>query len=63
MDDQRIEARPALGGEDLGDCFVPRCVGAKPVDGLGREGDELAFDQGLGGMGNGLGQMSFPVAI
>lgn len=63
MDDQRIEARPVLGGEDLGYRFVLCRIGAKSIDGLGREGDELAFDQGLGGMGNGLGQMSFPVAI
>ena len=63
MDDQRIEARPSLGREDLGDGPVLRRVGAEPVDGLGREGDKLAFDQGLGGMGDGLGQMSFPVAF
>jgi hypothetical protein len=63
MDDQRIEARPALGREDLGYSFVLCRIGAEPIDGLGREGDELAFDQGLGGTGNGLGQMSFLVAI
>ncbi len=63
MDDQRIEVRPALGRKDLGDGPVLRRVGAEPIDGLGREGDELAFDQGLGGMGDGLGQKSFPVAF
>jgi len=63
MDDQRIEARPAFGGEDLGHRFVLGRIGAQPINGLGREGDQLALDQGLGSMGNGLGQMSFPVAI
>jgi len=63
MDDQRIEARPLLRGKDLGDGFVLRRIGAEPINGLGRKGDELPFDQGLGGIGNGLGQATFPVAI
>lgn len=63
MDNQRIEARSALGREDLGDGLVLRRVGAEPVDGLGREGDELAFDQSLGGMSDGMGQLRFPVAF
>jgi hypothetical protein len=61
--DQRIEARPVLGGEDLGDGLVLRGIGAETIDGLGRKGDELAFDQGLRGMGDGLGQATILVAI
>ncbi len=63
MDDEGIEARPALGRVDLGDGLVLRRVGAEPIDGLGRKGDELAFDQSLGGMGDGMGQLRFPVAF
>jgi len=60
MDDQRVEARPALGGEDLGDRLIAGCVGAQAIDGLGRKGDEPARDQGFGSLGDGLGQTCFP---
>ena len=51
MDDQRVEGRPALGGEDRRDRAVVAGVGAEAVDGLGREGDERARAQqpGRGG--------------
>ncbi len=42
MHDQRVEARPALGGKDRGDGMVVRRIAAEPVDGLGRKGDEAA---------------------
>src|SRR5262245_59688600 len=42
MDDQRIEARPLLGGEDLGHRARVESTGAEPVNRLGREGDNLA---------------------
>jgi hypothetical protein len=42
MHDQRIEGGPALGREDRGHGAVVAGVGAEPVDGLGREGDERA---------------------
>ncbi len=52
MDDQRVEAWPALSREDLGDgAFVGR-IAAEPVDGLGREGDEPAGAQQRGGAGD-----------
>ena len=35
MDDQRVEARPAFGGEDARDGFGVGGVGRKPVDRLG----------------------------
>ena len=55
MDDQRVEARPALGGENLGDgAFVCR-IAAEPVYGLGRKGDEPAGAQQRGGAGDRLG--------
>ena len=53
MGDQRIEARPALGFEDGGDGGgVPR-VGGQTIDGFGRQDDEPAGGQGLGGLGVG----------
>jgi hypothetical protein len=59
MHDQRIEARPVLGGKDLGHGLVLRRIGAETVDGLGRKGDELPFDQRFDGFGDGLGQAAF----
>jgi hypothetical protein len=40
MDDQRVEARPALGGEDRRGRGIRGGVAAEPVDRLGRKGDE-----------------------
>ena len=45
VDDQRIEARAALGLVDLEHGVGIGGVGAEAVDGLGREGDELAGAQ------------------
>ncbi len=46
MDDQRIEARPALGFEDLD--HRGRVVGARaqPIDRLGRQMDQVPGAQG-----------------
>ena len=43
--DQRIERRSALGLIEAGDRLGVGGVGAEPVDGLGREGDEAARGQ------------------
>ena len=45
MRDQRVEARPPLGGVDPGDRARVGRVGAEAVDRLGREGDEAAVAQ------------------
>ena len=45
MHDQRIEAGPALGGEDRGDRAVIGGVAAQAIDRLGRKGDQLAGAQ------------------
>jgi hypothetical protein len=50
MHDERIEARPALGGEDRGDRAVAGGIAAEAIDGLGRERDQLALAQGAGGV-------------
>ena len=42
MGDQRVEARPALGLEDAGDGRAIGGVAGQPVDGLGRDRDDLA---------------------
>jgi hypothetical protein len=42
MRDQRVEAGPAFGGVNSRDRLAARRVGAEPIDGLGREGDELS---------------------
>ena len=52
MSDQRIEARPPLGGIDLGDRPVVGRIGAEPIDGLGRKGDEFARPDQAGGAGD-----------
>ena len=45
MHDQRIEARPPLGGEDGGHRFAVGGVGAQAIDGLGGEGDQPSAGQ------------------
>ncbi len=45
VNDQRIESRPSLRGEDPGDGAVVGGIAAEAVDGLGGEGDELARSQ------------------
>ena len=45
VDDQRVEARPALGDEDRADGARVAGVGGEAVDRLGRHGDELAAPQ------------------
>ncbi len=52
MHDQRVEARPALGGENRGDGRLARRVAAQPVDGLGGKGDEPACAQKRGATGD-----------
>ena len=42
MDDQRIDGRPILGGEDSGNRVIVAGIGAQAIDRLGGEGDELA---------------------
>src|SRR5215213_4065097 len=48
MADQRIECRPSLCGKYGRDGHIIRRIGAKPVNGLRREGHELAGPQQLG---------------
>ena len=54
MHDQRIEARPLLGGEHA--CHGARieCVGAEAVDRLGRKGDDIAAGERFRCMPDGL---------
>ena len=52
MHDQRVEARPALGGEDRGDGTLVRRIAAEPIHGLGRERDEPPGAQQRGGAGD-----------
>ncbi len=40
--DQRVEARPILGGEDRGDRTLVGRIGAEAIDGLGRKRDQPA---------------------
>ena len=54
MHDQRIEARPLLGGEHLGDGARIERIGAEPIDGLGRKGDDIAAGERLRGLPDGL---------
>ncbi len=62
MDDQRIETRPALGLEHL-DHGV-RIIGARaqPIDGLGRQVDQLTGAQGGNGSSNIWRHLTFPAA-
>jgi hypothetical protein len=53
MSDQRIEGRAALGGIDGRDGGRIRRVGGKAIDGLGRQDDQPAVRQSLGGIGGG----------
>ncbi len=46
MDDERVEGRAFLGCEDAGDGLGIEGIRPQPVDGLGREGDELAGPDG-----------------
>src|SRR5579875_262155 len=48
MHDQRVEARPLLGGKDPGDGMRVCRIAAQAVDGLGRKGDELPGAQQFG---------------
>ena len=52
MGDERIEGRPALGRIDQRHRLVVGGIGAKPIDGLGREGGKLAAAKGHGGGGD-----------
>ena len=49
MGNQRIEAGALLGGINPGDCFGPCRIGAKAINGLGRECDQSAGAQDLRG--------------
>ena len=53
MHDQRIEARPPLGGENAGHRLAIGGVGAQAIDRLGRKGDQSAMAQDMRGMGDG----------
>ena len=57
MGDERVEAGPALGGVDARHGLGGARIGAEPVDGLGREGDEAPRAQqgGSGGDPGGIG--------
>jgi hypothetical protein len=55
VDDQRVEARPALNHKDLGNGAVVGRIRTEPINGLGREGDELARAQQSGSLGDCLG--------
>ena len=50
MADQRIEARPALGREDARHRLAVGGVGGEAVDRLGRQRDQLAAPQRVGGI-------------
>ena len=50
MDDQGIEARPALGSEDSGDRPVVGGIRAEAVDRLGRKGDQPAGPKEIRGL-------------
>ena len=52
VDDQRIDGRPVLGGEDSGNRIVVAGIRTQPVDRLGGKGDELSRFQRLRGAGN-----------
>ena len=52
MDDQWVEARPALRSKDRGDGAVAGGVGAEPVDRLGRKRDQPAGTQQFGRPGD-----------
>ena len=54
MDDQRVEARAALGGIDARDRFGVGGVGGEAVDGLGRHRDRLAGEHQPRGFGDRL---------
>ena len=55
MDDQRVEARTALGFVDLCHGFPIGSIGGEAVDGLGRHADQAAFFKTAGGEGDMLG--------
>ena len=52
MDDQGIEARPPLGGENRGHGFAIGGVRAQAIDRLGRESDQAALRQDTRRFGN-----------
>ena len=54
MHDQRVEARPLLGGEHLGHGARVERVGTQPIDRLGGKGDDLASGERLRGLLDGL---------
>src|SRR5215472_2149912 len=55
VDDQRVEARPALDHKDLSNGAVVGRIRTEPINGLGREGDEPARAQQPGSLGDRLG--------
>ena len=55
VDDQRVEGRPRLDGEDARHGDGVGRVGAEAVHGLGREGDDLAAADDVGGGGDRVG--------
>jgi hypothetical protein len=54
MHDQGIEARPLLDGENLGHCAPLMRVRPETVNGLGREGDNVAAAERSRGFPDGL---------
>ena len=55
--DQRVEARPALGGENPRHGLTVGGVGGEPVDRLGRQDDQGALAERRGSLG-GAGHLS-----
>jgi len=48
MHDERVEAWPFLGGKHLGDGARVERIGAKPIDGIGGKGHNIAANERLG---------------
>ena len=55
--DQRVEARPPLGGEDARHRLAVRGVGGEAVDRLRRQRDQLAARQRRGGVADRRGEI------
>ena len=51
MADERVEARPAFGGEDPGDGLAMGGIGGEPINGFRRDRDRLALPKISEGLG------------
>ena len=54
VDDERIEGRALLGGEDLGDGGRVEGIRGEAIDGFGRQGDDFAIPQQGAGLAHGV---------